>query len=226
MLQPLSEASHRVWLVDRAKLFREALKTLLEGPQFHVTLDAPDMDALLNSAGREDSPDLIVVSVHTDLDAGGDEEAALHRLCRVFEPVPVLILAETLSLGQLKSAMKACASGYLLRDIPPASLRLSLELIAMGEKVLPSDLVTFLVNGGGLHARVNGAAVPVDLSPREKEILICLACGHPNKVVANRLDITEATVKVHVKALFKKIRARNRTEAAIWALNHGFDTED
>src|SRR5690606_27993835 len=59
------------------------------------------------------------------------------------------------------------------------------------------------------------------LSEREMEILRCLVNGDANKVIANRLDITEATVKVHMKSLLRKIKAANRTQAAIWALNQG-----
>jgi DNA-binding NarL/FixJ family response regulator len=59
------------------------------------------------------------------------------------------------------------------------------------------------------------------LSDRELEILRCLVNGDANKVIANRLAITEATVKVHMKSLLRKIKAGNRTQAAIWALHHG-----
>ncbi|MBL0408620.1 response regulator transcription factor, partial [Microvirga aerilata] len=58
------------------------------------------------------------------------------------------------------------------------------------------------------------------LSPREAEILRSLMRGEPNKVIAKRLDVTEATVKVHVKAILRKVGAANRTQAALWATNH------
>ena len=59
------------------------------------------------------------------------------------------------------------------------------------------------------------------LSPREKSILRCLIEGDSNKSIARKIDIAEATVKVHVKAILRKIRVQNRTQAAIWAMNHG-----
>jgi two-component system nitrate/nitrite response regulator NarL len=65
----------------------------------------------------------------------------------------------------------------------------------------------------------NGAWVP-ELSTREKCILRCLIFGDSNKVVARKMDIAEATVKVHIKAILRKIRAQNRTQAAIWAMNN------
>ncbi|TIV05318.1 MAG: hypothetical protein E5W02_28205, partial [Mesorhizobium sp.] len=59
------------------------------------------------------------------------------------------------------------------------------------------------------------------LSNREKSILSCLIEGESNKTIARKIDIAEATVKVHVKAILRKIRVRNRTQAAVWAMNHG-----
>jgi two-component system nitrate/nitrite response regulator NarL len=63
---------------------------------------------------------------------------------------------------------------------------------------------------------------PYALSDREIQILICLVDGSPNKVIARALGIAETTVKVHVKGLLRKVRASNRTQAAVWALNHYF----
>ena len=63
--------------------------------------------------------------------------------------------------------------------------------------------------------------VAPQLSPREKSILRCLIEGDSNKCIARKIDIAEATVKVHVKAILRKIRVQNRTQAAIWAMNHG-----
>jgi two-component system nitrate/nitrite response regulator NarL len=67
-----------------------------------------------------------------------------------------------------------------------------------------------------------GTSRALDLSEREREILHCLVSGHPNKVIARQLGIAETTVKVHVKVVLRKVRALNRTQAAIWALNNNF----
>lgn len=61
------------------------------------------------------------------------------------------------------------------------------------------------------------------LSPRERTILSCLLSGDPNKAIARKVDIAEATVKAHVKAILRKIRVQNRTQAAVWAFNHGLN---
>jgi two-component system nitrate/nitrite response regulator NarL len=112
--------------------------------------------------------------------------------------------------------------GYLLADISPAALCESLRLVAMGEKVFPSRMVTLLAAPRWQKQEPSvyyGTASL--LSEREMEIVARLAGGMPNKVIANDLEITEATVKVHLKNILKKLGVSNRTQAAIWAINHG-----
>jgi len=217
--------SLHIWVVDRSKLFREGLKMLLKDSPFDVTYEVPHIALMEGNTEQLDKPALILIAVQTQLVPGSEEEAGLSHLCRISGDTPVVVLADAMSITQLKAAMKAGACGYLLRDITPDALKQSLLLVMLGEKVLPTDLVSILVDGCELRIPNNGEAIAADLSPREKLILRCLAHGHPNKVIANELNITEGTVKVHIKAVFKKIRARNRTEAAIWAHNHGFDSE-
>ena len=73
---------------------------------------------------------------------------------------------------------------------------------------------------GSIFVTTEDTVAP-QLSPREKSILRCLVEGDSNKSIARKIDIAEATVKVHVKAILRKIRVQNRTQAAIWAMNHG-----
>jgi two-component system nitrate/nitrite response regulator NarL len=97
------------------------------------------------------------------------------------------------------------------------------RLGAMGERVLPPQLADELQSRPTLTDALE-IERPVDaasLSDRELEILRWLIMGCPNKVISKRMDISEATVKVHVKAVLRKLRVKNRTQAAIWAANHG-----
>jgi two-component system nitrate/nitrite response regulator NarL len=217
---------HEIWIVDRSRLFREGLKMLLQDSPFQVTIESPQIDMIPEVVTEEERPALILIAVQSALEPGSEEEAGLAHICRISGDTPVVVLSDSMSVPQLKAAMKAGAKGYLLRDITPDALKQSLLLVMLGEKVLPSELVNVLVDGYEFRIpHLDGQRSPADLSAREKLILQCLAQGCPNKVIANRLNITEGTVKVHIKAVFKKIRARNRTEAAIWALNHGYDSE-
>src|SRR3546814_12902639 len=90
----------------------------------------------------------------------------------------------------------------------------------LGQKVMPTELAMALINGAtGMQPADGRSIADYGLSDREMEILRCLVNGDANKVIANRLDITEATVKVHMKSLLRKIKAANRTQAARCAPN-------
>jgi two-component system nitrate/nitrite response regulator NarL len=106
-------------------------------------------------------------------------------------------------------------SGILTYDLSIAAFVRSLLLISSGERVFPHDLALGRKSAApSFEDRFNDAR----LSPREKEILSHLVGGHSNKLIARHLGITEATVKVHLKSVQRKIRVENRTQAAIWAL--------
>jgi two-component system, NarL family, nitrate/nitrite response regulator NarL len=108
-------------------------------------------------------------------------------------------------------------SGILNYDLSADAFVRSLRLISAGERVFPRDL-TFerrpQPTSRGIETPSDGAR----LSPREKEILSYLVVGHSNKIIASHLGIAEATVKVHLKSVQRKIRVANRTQAAIWGL--------
>lgn len=218
-------ANHQIWVVDRSRLFREGLKLLLKESAFEIVREIPHISLLQDGELETDRPALILMAIQDELETGSEEEAELGRICRLTGDTRVVVLSDALSLGQLKSAMKLGAAGYLLRDIAPDALAQSLLLVMLGEKVLPTDLVQILLDGSELRVPANGGPITADLSPSERRILSRLAHGRPNKVIANEMHISEGTVKVHIKAVFKKIRVRNRTEAAVWALNHGLDGE-
>jgi two-component system nitrate/nitrite response regulator NarL len=108
----------------------------------------------------------------------------------------------------------------------------SLELVMMGEPIFPPAFMSYVLDSENDHLRKDvtghaGALVlkteepTVRLSPREKSIMHCLIEGDSNKSIARKIDIAEATVKVHVKAILRKIRVQNRTQAAIWGMNNG-----
>ena len=107
-------------------------------------------------------------------------------------------------------------SGILTYDLSVPAFVRSLLLICAGERVFPHDLAL----GRKLGAPSEHRSDPARLSPREREMLSHLVAGSSNKVIARRLDIAEATVKVHLKSVLRKIRVENRTQAAIWALTN------
>jgi two-component system nitrate/nitrite response regulator NarL len=210
---------HTLWLVERSRLFREGLKLLLDTSTFRVTREASDVDALELMHSADAPPSLILMSVSAELAHASKEQSDIERVCGM-QIAPVVVLANSLSLTQLRSAMRAGASGYLLRDIAADALAQSMALVLAGEKVLPSQIVDGLLDDTVRITPELGSA-SVTLLPREQTILASLTKGHPNKVIADEMNISESLVKIELKKVLKKVHARNRTEAAIWAVHHG-----
>ena len=109
-----------------------------------------------------------------------------------------------------------------LSSISTDALSYSLQLVLLGEMVFPTQMASFWTQRS---SRPNVAAardIAQKLSTRESQILHCLVAGSSNKAIARQLEITESTVKVHMKSLLRKINAANRTQAAIWGMEAGF----
>lgn len=210
------------FLIDANKLFREGLKRLLEESPFKIVAEAGNVREGVSIAEQGMKPDLVLL----DLVSGGEEEAeAMRRLRQVLPETRMVVLTTDLCTRRLSNALEAGADGYLMKDLSSDALTQSLRLVMMGEKVFPTHLAALLISG---RVNGNGLEMPVSrkgLSQREIQILRCLLNGDSNKMIANHLNITEATVKVHLKSLLRKINASNRTQAAIWALNNGIGGE-
>jgi two-component system nitrate/nitrite response regulator NarL len=142
-------------------------------------------------------------------------------------------VADHYRLDELVSALRAGANGYFVDVMTCDAFIKSMELLMMGETIFPpalSFVLDFKGDDPGKEVGHLGEEVVLvatddafapQLSPREKSILRCLIEGDSNKGIARKVDIAEATVKVHVKAILRKIRVHNRTQAAIWGVNHG-----
>jgi two-component system nitrate/nitrite response regulator NarL len=214
----MSEEHHPIWLVERSKLFREGLKLLLAASAFRVTREAADVAALELMSPSSAPPSLILMWVSAEPEHAANEQSDIERVCAL-RIAPVIVLANTLSLTQLRSAMRSGASGYLLRDVAAEALAQSMALILAGEKVLPSEMIAMLVASAiRITPELDSSA---NLSPRDQTILALLVGGHSNKIIAGSMKISESLVKAQLKTVLRKVRARNRTEGAIWALNHG-----
>ena len=136
---------------------------------------------------------------------------------------PLVEPAADLSVDELAASLRAGARGYLLNSISKEAIVHSLTLIQLGETVFPSGLARAWMSGGLSAKRsVADRALGRDLTRRETEILDCLTGGASNKQIARDLGITEATVKIHMKSLIRKIGVSNRTQAALWAINSGY----
>lgn len=205
-------------LVGRNRLFLEGLKSLLKGSSFEVCGEVSGVADIEDVVDGSD-PDLILIELRGEVALLVED---LRQLQDDMPDVPVVVLTDERDPRTLAACLNAGADAFLLKDISLEALIHSLKLAMMGQKVMPTDLAAALINGAvGVAPASCKRIEEYGLSDREQEILRCLVYGDANKVIANRLDITEATVKVHMKSLLRKIKAGNRTQAAIWALNHG-----
>jgi two-component system nitrate/nitrite response regulator NarL len=217
-------------------MLREGLRHILSSTRFKLHPDNfANGDVLLNphSAG---APLLFI------LDANLYPFALAEGIGALKEQHPqarIVILADSFNLEGMKAAFQSGADGYCLATTGCEALIKYLDLVMLGEVVFPSAAVLAAVanlgEGPDLHKEetaVRVSSLPISavsgshdspirtLSSREAEILHCLMQGAPNKVIARKLDVAEATVKVHIKAILRKIRVANRTQAAMWAVNH------
>jgi two-component system, NarL family, nitrate/nitrite response regulator NarL len=218
--------STSVFLVDTNKLFREGLKALFTDGEFRITREASNLDEVLPILASEAAPELILI----DPVAANEAVGAVKAIKAQCPESRLVLLTNHLELDIMANAILAGADGFLMKDISPEALAQSLRLVMMGEKVLPTHLALLLISGKvSGNGNVDAPRTSKGLSQREVQILRRLLNGDSNKMIANTLGITEATIKVHLKSLLRKINVTNRTQAAIWALNNGFsesaDTE-
>ncbi len=203
-----------VVLVDSNRLFCQGLSSLLQENGFAIVATGSNPEEVRHQGATAE------VVLFDAREGMGKAVSTLREAC---PKARVVLLTDTVDTRKLAEALEAGVDGCMLKDMSSQALAQSIRLVMLGEKVFPSSLATLLVNGGGVsHSATTGVAGRKGLSQREEQILRCLVRGDSNKMVANQLSITEATVKVHLKSLLRKINASNRTQAAIWAMGNGF----
>ena len=219
-------------LIGKSVLLREGLARILRSANFHILASVSCADDLPPS--RPQQPQPLFLIVHTGNDFNPTVEQI--ELFRDRHPdARIAVVADDYLLTELVSAFRAGANGFFV-DVTTCDVFIkSVELVMMGETIFPPAFLSLIFDSESNHlpeaapSDENGEAILVttedtiapQLSPREKSILRCLIEGDSNKCIARKIDIAEATVKVHVKAILRKIRVQNRTQAAIWGMNNG-----
>jgi two-component system nitrate/nitrite response regulator NarL len=226
-------------IVGSNNLFREGLIRILIGENFII----------LDAVAHIDGAVLDVMAMHDSIlfiiDAGEGSNAVLDqiRLIKARNPKWCAVVLD--HVNQLPSAIsvyRAGASAYLVNVATPVAFIKILELVMLGETILPAAFLPFVLEhesldetdgerhgegeisgiGIGQEGRAAADDAPLrQLSAREKVVLRCIIGGCSNKAIARRIAISEATVKVHVKSILRKIRVHSRTQAAIWGMNCG-----
>ena len=229
------QPSFAVILVGKSILFREGLAKILRAANFRIVASVSSADDLRPSKAK------LHLSLYLIVHTGDDFDIALEQIALFrnrHADARIAIVADHYRLNELTSAFRAGANGYFVNVITSDRFIRSLELVMMGETIFPQAFLSFLIDANRPHlveasasvrnleailVATEAATAPL-LSPQEKVILRCLIEGDSNKDIARKIDITEATVKVHVKAILRKIRVQNRTQAAVWGINNGSHT--
>ncbi len=212
----------RILLCDDQRLFREGLRTILETePDFEVVGEAANGDEAVALTDRL-HPDLIVLDVRMP---GMDGVEATRRI-RAGGTTQVVILSTFDDDESVIDALKAGAVGYLLKDFPSEELLNALRTIHHGGGVLiPPPIAAKVVEEMRKDRRPETEAALLDpLTQREEDVLRLVARGRSNKEIADQLALSEGTVKNYISRIYAKLGARDRTQAALWAVEHGLLT--
>ena len=212
----------RVLLIDDHALVRKGIEELLHSRGVQVVASVSSGEEGLRRA-RELSSDIILLDIQMKGMTGIE---ALRQLRAGGDRTPVVMLTMSREDTDLAAALRAGAQGYLLKDIEPEELVPALEAVLGGNNVVAKEMVGTLARiVQGDEARVREPRQPATpfskLTPRELEILQRIAGGLSNKMIAQALLITDGTVKLHVKAILRKLGMRSRVEAAVSAVTNG-----
>ena len=208
----------RVLLADDHAVVRPGLRTFLDLQEdIEVVAEAGDGEIAVDAARRTD-PDVILLDlVMPRLDGVGALKKLRDTRARV------IVLTSFGDDDKLFAALRAGAAGYLLKDVEPAELVKAIRAAHTGTAPLSPAIATRVVEeiaaGGGAPAQVD------DLTPRERDVLVLIAKGRSNKVIALELGVAEKTVKTHVSHILGKLDLTDRTQAALFAVRHGLVAE-
>jgi DNA-binding NarL/FixJ family response regulator len=212
----------RVLIVDDQTLVRAGFRMIIEARDgFVVVGEARDGHDAITRA-RELQPDVVLMDIRMPVMDG--VEATRILTGPGFEPSPRVIILTTFDLDEyLYDALRAGASGFLLKDTPPAMLMTAIEVVAAGDSMLdPAVTRRVIERFAHVPPHVAAAVSLVGLSAREIEVLRLIARGLSNAQIAAELVVAETTVKSHVAHLLTKLDLHDRVQAVVFAYESGF----
>ncbi|HRY24829.1 MAG: response regulator transcription factor [Geminicoccaceae bacterium] len=177
----------------------------------------------------ESRPSLVIYSVGSVSIEDAATRADLDRLLACLGPVPVVVLSDRTEPEEARNALAAGAMGFIATSEEAPLMCKALSLVQAGGIFVPGDLVSQWLRQDGrpniteatpAETSSDGPVLANELTPRQMDVLEILQEGHPNKVIAARLRMTESTVKVHVRQIMRRLNAKNRTEVALLAQRH------
>jgi len=200
---------HRIIIVDDHPLMRQALRSMIT--------DEPDFEVIAEAANGEDAislarallPDVILMDLMMPVKDG---LAAATELLHTRPEIRILALTSSIGEGSAVAAVEAGVLGYILKDAQPPEVLLALREVAAGRGYWPPAVAARLARGVRQRSQENAP----NLSGREQEVLTLLGQGLTNKEIAQRLVISEPTVRAHVYHILQKLHLENRTQAALY----------
>ncbi|WP_413803378.1 response regulator [Streptomyces iranensis] len=216
--------SIRVLVCDDQVLVRTGLVTIIDAqPDLEVVGECEDGQTAVDLAGRL-YPDVVVMDVRMPV-LDGIEATRLLAGAGVRRPVKVLVVTTFNLDTYVYEALRAGASGFLLKDAPPSQLLHGIRTVATGAALLDPEVTRQLV--GKYAARIRppeGAPQDIPLTPRELEVLHLIANGLSNSEIAATLVISQETVKTFVSRILTKLGLRDRVQAVVYAYRQGLVT--
>jgi DNA-binding NarL/FixJ family response regulator len=211
----------RVLIADDQTVVREGLVMLLGlSPGIEVVAAAADGEEAAQLAHRH-RPDVVLMDLRMPR---CDGVAATRRILDDLPDTRVIVLTTYADDDSVFAALDAGARGYLTKDATAAQIQHAIRVVVAGEALLDPSVQRRLLERSlrGAPAPVVAPSAPDNLTQREAEVLREIATGHSNREIAERLSISEATVKTHVNNIFSKAGLRDRAQAVVYAIRHGF----
>lgn len=202
----------RVVIADDHAVVRHGLAQLLSTfADVELVGEAGDGERAV-AVCEDTQPDVVLMDLEMPVMDGIE---ATQQIKAQHPDVAVVVLTSFSDRDRILQALDAGAAGYLLKDVEPEELAKAIQSAARGDAPLDPRAARTV-----LGAR-RAAAPAFELSEREREVLMLVAEGLPNKLIARRLDISEKTVKAHLTSVFRQIGVTDRTQAALWAERSG-----
>ena len=211
----------RVVVTDDQTAIREALATVLDlADDIEVVATAGDGEQAVEAA-RTHSPDVMLMDLRMPVLDGIE---ATRRITDAQPDIAVVVLTTFADDDSVLAALGAGARGYLTKDAGREDIARAVRAAAAGQAVLDATVQQRLLaaaTAGATREPAEAPTLPVDLTPREQEVLTLIGRGLSNRGIAQELFVSEATVKTHINNLFAKTGVRDRAEAVRYAFRHG-----